>query len=213
MKKYFAFILTLFLVAIGDSLCFKANIGVAPYEALALTFNYITHIKIGTLTLLVNIFMIILQIIISKEFKIKYVLQFFMSLLIGIFINMIVYQVLESISINYYQSFVIEIIGLCISASGCGILVALNICVFPCEGFALTLSNAFELDFQKTRQIMDILLVITCITLPLIFQCGFALREGTIIAACIFSPVMGFVQRTIQKMPSKTKKVGTTVSG
>ena len=199
MKKYCLFILTLMIVSIGDSLCFKANIGVSPYEALALTFNYMSHIKVGTLTLLVNACMILFQIIFTKQFKIKYVLQFFMSLFFGMIVNTIVYQVLSGITLQYYQSLIMEIIGLCISASGCGLLVALNVCVFPCEGFALTFSNTFKVDFQKTRQVIDIILVISCISLSLIFQCGFALREGTIIAACIFSPIMGFVQRNATK--------------
>ena len=187
------------MVSIGDSLCFKANIGVSPYEALALTFNYMSHIKIGTLTLFVNACMILFQVILSKQFKVKYVLQFFMSLFFGMIVNTIVYQVLSGITLRYYQSLIMEIIGLCISASGCGLLVALNVCVFPCEGFALTFSNTFKVDFQKTRQVIDIILVISCISLSLIFQCGFALREGTIIAACIFSPIMGFVQRNVTK--------------
>ena len=199
MKKYCLFILTLMMVSIGDSLCFKANIGVSPYEALALTFNYMSHIKIGTLTLFVNACMILFQVILSKQFKVKYVLQFFMSLFFGMIVNTIVYQVLSGITLQYYQSLIMEIIGLCISASGCGLLVALNVCVFPCEGFALTFSNTFKVDFQKTRQVIDIILVISCISLSLIFQCGFALREGTIIAACIFSPIMGFVQRNATK--------------
>lgn len=187
------------MVSIGDSLCFKANIGVSPYEALALTFNYMSHIKIGTLTLFVNACMILFQVIFTKQFKIKYVLQFLMSLCFGMIVNTIVYQVLGGISLQYYQSLIMEIIGLCISASGCGLLVALNVCVFPCEGFALTFSDTFKVDFQKTRQVIDIILVISCISLSLIFQCGFALREGTIIAACIFSPIMGFVQRSVTK--------------
>ena len=199
MKKYCLFILTLMMVSIGDSLCFKANIGVSPYEALALTFNYMSHIKVGTLTLFVNACMILFQVIFTKQFKIKYVLQFFESLFFGMIVNTIVYQVLGGISLQYYQSLIMEIIGLCISASGCGLLVALNVCVFPCEGFALTFSDTFKVDFQKTRQVMDIILVISCISLSLIFQCGFALREGTIIAACIFSPIMGFVQRNVTK--------------
>ena len=124
MKKYCLFILTLMMVSIGDSLCFKENIGVSPYEALALTFNYISHIKVGTLTLFVNACMILFQVIFSKQFKIKYVLQFLMSLCFGMVVNTIVYQVLGGISLQYYQSLIMEIIGLCISASGCGLLVA-----------------------------------------------------------------------------------------
>ena len=205
MKKYCLFILTLTVVSIGDSLCFKANIGVSPYEALALTFNYMSHIKIGTLTLFVNACMILFQVILSKQLKVKYVLQFFMSLFFGMIVNTIVYQLLGGITLHYYQSLIMEIIGLCISASGCGLLVALNVCVFPCEGFALTFSNTFKVDFQKTRQVIDIILVISCISLSLIFQCGFALREGTIIAACIFSPIMGFVQRSVTKRLSLQK--------
>lgn len=205
MKKHCLFILTLMVVSIGDSLCFKANIGVSPYEALALTFNYMSHIKIGTLTLFVNACMILFQVILSKQLKVKYVLQFFMSLFFGMIVNTIVYQLLGGITLHYYQSLIMEIIGLCISASGCGLLVALNVCVFPCEGFALTFSNTFKVDFQKTRQVIDIILVISCISLSLIFQCGFALREGTIIAACIFSPIMGFVQRSVTKRLSLQK--------
>lgn len=205
MKKYCLFILTLMVVSIGDSLCFKASIGVSPYEALALTFNYMSHIKIGTLTLFVNACMILFQVILSKQLKVKYVLQFFMSLFFGMIVNTIVYQLLGGITLHYYQSLIMEIIGLCISASGCGLLVALNVCVFPCEGFALTFSNTFKVDFQKTRQVIDIILVISCISLSLIFQCGFALREGTIIAACIFSPIMGFVQRSVTKRLSLQK--------
>ena len=71
MKRYLLFILALMMVSIGDSLCFKANIGVSPYEALALTFNYMSHIKVGTLTLLVNACMILFQVTLSKQLKIN----------------------------------------------------------------------------------------------------------------------------------------------
>ena len=191
--KIFFFLLFSVILSIGDSLCFKANAGVVPYEAIALTLNYITGIKIGTLSFGVNASMILLQVIVKQRGDLRLLLQIPLVIVISAMINAIVYTYLDWVSYAYVVRLALMILGLVISAIGVGLLVALDVVVMPCEGVAAACSKSLSADFAKVRQIMDVLFIVLCVGLSLVLKLPFAIREGTVIAAVIYAPIMGLV--------------------
>lgn len=202
-KTVILFIIFVIITATGDALAFKANVGVVPYEALALTLNYLLHIEVGNLSFIVNLCMIVAQIVLNKKWEWKYLLQMVMIMMFSVIINFIVYFIFGNIQFDYFIRIILMIFGILISACGVGMLVALNAVVFPCEGFALALSKKYNLNFERVRQGIDIIFLCGCIVISLIFRLNFAIREGTVFAAIFYAPVMGMIKRKIQPIIEK----------
>lgn len=194
------FLLFAVILSIGDSLCFKAGVGVVPYEAIALTLNYLTGIEVGTLSFFVNAAMILLQLILKQKLDVGLVLQIPLIMVISTTINWMIYYFLSWVPSIYMVRVVVMIIGLLISALGVGLLVALNLVVMPCEGVAAVYSESKKKDFKKIRHRMDILFLFFCVVMSLILKLPLAVREGTVIAAIIYAPVMGVVIKKVKPL-------------
>lgn len=101
-KQYLFYILFIIITASGDALAFKGSIGVNVWEAVCQTLNYMSAIKVGTLMIVLNVSMIIIEAILMKKFKPIMILQFIVSLLIGSVVNLIVYIFLGNLTLTSY---------------------------------------------------------------------------------------------------------------
>lgn len=198
IKKYFLFIISIIVCSLGDSLLYKANIGVNPVEAISLSLSYIFQVEVGTMTIIFYSVLIIIQILMQKKLNLRTLLQIPLSLFIGVMINFWVYDILAGLKISpYITNFSLAVLGLTISAIGVGMLVFLDLVTFPVEGISMKISLLLNVNFQKIRQLFDISSVVISIALTLMFQLDFAVREGTVIGAIIFSPIMAFSMRKL----------------
>lgn len=194
------FILGLLVCSLGDSMNFKADIGVTPYEATQLTAFYITGVRVGTLAIISNFILLAGQFAIKRRFTMHMLLQFPFCIVQGYLLNLIIYILFGNISLNYPLRVVFLLCGICLAAIGVGMMVYADITVFPLEGFCKALSEAAHLDFGKTRQGADVLFVVLCLLVSLILRYPFAIREGTIIATLLFAPVMNRAIRKLQQI-------------
>lgn len=195
-KQYLFYILFIIITASGDALAFKGSIGVNAWEAVCQTLNYMSAIKVGTLMIVLNASMIIIEAILMKKFKPIMFLQFIVSLLIGSVVNLIVYIFLGNLTLtSYFSKFLMTIAGFVISATGNGLLMKCQLAPFPYEGMCEQLSLKINVDFAKLRQIFDIVCVVLCIAVSFIGHYQLAIREGTIISMLIYSPIMGYVMK------------------
>lgn len=195
-KQYVFYILFIIITACGDALAFKGSIGVNPWEVVCQTLNYMTAIKVGTLMIILNASMIIIEAILMKKIKPIMLLQFVVSLLIGSIVNLIIYIFLGNLILtSYFSKLMLTIVGFIISAVGNGMLMKCQLAPFPYEGMCEQLSLKRNIDFAKLRQIFDAFCVILCIVVSFIGHYQLAIREGTIISMLIYSPIMGYVMR------------------
>ena len=196
IKQFFFYFLFIIITATGDAMAFKGNVGVNPWEAVCQTLNYMTMIKVGTLMMILNSSMILIEMILMKKIKITMLLQLILSFLIGFVVNIIVYILFGNINISSYPlNLCLGILGFIVSATGNGLLMTCDLAPFPFEGMCEQLSIKFHLDFPKTRQAFDIIFIILCLLTSLIFGYQLAIREGTIISMLIYSPIMGYVMK------------------
>lgn len=198
-KQITLFILFIITGAFGESLNYVANIGVSPYEALALTLNYITGIEVGTIAFSLNCIFIILQMIMAKKFKLTILLEIPVCFVQSAVINFFTYTILGGFTLNYPLKIVTLFLGLTISAISLGMVLSVAVVVFPLEGFLTIIAEKLPIDFAKLRQIVDVVLVVVCVSLSLLLNLDFAIREGTIIAAIIYRPIMGYTMKMFQK--------------
>ena len=112
IKKYFMIIFSFMIVGIGFAFTLKANVGVGAWDALSASLNSLTGIEVGTLGMILNIVCVLGQIIIlRKDFKMIQFLQIPLSVLLGIVINYVLYDIL----IFPFESFIGRIIMYIIS--------------------------------------------------------------------------------------------------
>ena len=114
------------------------------------------------------------------------ILQIPLITVISIVINWMVYTFLVWVPSVYVVRLLLMLLGLVISAVGVGLLVALNLVVMPCEGFAAAYADKMNKDFEKVRHTLDIIFLLVCVIFSISLKVPFAIR-GTVIAAVITS--------------------------
>lgn len=199
------------LVGIGGSLTMKAGIGIAALDAMNSSISELTTIKVGTVSILVNVlFLVIQMLILKRDFKWFQLMQIPLSMLIGEILNIMVYTVLPLITIeSYLMNIVLLIVGNLIAAIGVGLCTALNFVSFPLESLCMVLSKILPQSFGKIRQSADILFIVGSLVLSLVFNLSFYIREGTILSALTFAPIMNFVYLNIYRI-LPLKQLGLT---
>ena len=199
-RKIIIFVLGLLICSLGDSMNFKAAIGVSPYEATQLTGFYITGIKVGTLAIISNIILMAGQLLIKRKVTFPLLLQLPLCILQGYLLNLIIYILFGRLNLNYPMKVVFLLCGILLAGIGVGMMVYADVGVFPLEAFCKVLAEAKGWHFPKVRQGADILFVISCVLISFLFHYPFAIREGTVAAALLFSPIMDRAIRLVGRL-------------
>lgn len=204
-KKLSIFVPMVALTGLGIAIVLKASIGAGAYDAVAFALSEMFGIKVGTMTIVCNLTMLLLQgVVLGKKFKLKALLQVPMSFLVGFLINFFLYTVLGPLVIsNYFMSLVMFLLGNILLSFAVAMIVVLDITTFPLEGFCLSVSETFKISFPKIRQGMDVFCIILVLVLTLLFDLSWVVREGTFIGAAIFSPLLAFFMKKNIKILEK----------
>ncbi|MFO8069399.1 MAG: hypothetical protein R6U02_05365 [Alkalibacterium sp.] len=192
-------------VALAITFMLKASVGLGPFDALIQSLSLLSGIRIGTVSMILNLSCVIGQLIIlKKDFGFNRLLQIPLSILIGVLVNYFYYNLFASVEFNSYViSLIIFILALVLAIFSVSMVMMLNLVTFPIESFCMVLSKKVPLKFAVIRQIADILFVVISVALTLIFGLVPSVREGTIIGMLIFGPLMGFFIEKVHPVLSK----------
>ena len=191
-------IVAVIITAIGASITVKANVG--AYEALNMSINQLSGIKIGTLAIILNITCVGIQwLLMKKDFSLRQLFQIPVTLILGQVMNLMLYTVFSGLTIDqYWVKIAMVILGGIIAAIGVGSMMALNYISMPLEGACMAFSNRFGFNFGKVRQIVDVLLIAAALLIAFSTDTAITVREGTIISMLFFPPSMNFVYEKIR---------------
>ena len=194
-------IIVLLLAAMGISLQMKAIIGVAPFDALNQTISFVTGIRVGDVVTFVQVGFVIAQILLlRKDTNWRIFLQVFVGLLLGQFVNLFYYFIFDGLVLeNYAIRMVVFIIGCLWVPIFIGSVMVLDLVTMPVENFAMVLSNKTDFTFGQVRQAVDIVCVIIALTLTFVFSKPLTIREGTIISALTFGPLLSFYMPKVER--------------
>lgn len=193
-KKVAFFLLCIFLSPFATCLALKANIGTGAYSALSKTLSPLLNIKIGTLQAIFNSICILVEwIILKKDFKLRHFLQFFMAIAMGSLTNYFYYIFFANFSLeNYVLRVVLLIVGDIINSFAVATLLNLKLVSTPLGGMCHVVSNALKKPYAFSRQSVDVLCLIIIAIAVLFFHGELTVREGTILSALEFGPMVDF---------------------
>ena len=205
VRAYVLLILLIVMVGMELAILVKMDTGVGPWDAMALSFSFLTGIKMGTVGMICNFSCIFGQIILlKKEFKKINFLQIPISMLLGYTVNFFVYIVFKNMAFdNYILRITITVVMLVLISFTIGAIVVLGLPIFALEGFCSAVHIKTGIPFAKFRQWMDFFCVGVIIVLTLVFPIKWSLREGTIISMLIFGPLLGISMPKIEKFYEK----------
>lgn len=175
-----------------QTLSLKADIGVcAVWDSVSLNLSRITGIKIGYISIVGNLILVLLQLaVLKKEFKPSRFLQVPMVVLFGEAINFFYYDVFKFEPGSYLIRLLLCIISYAGLAVIFGIVTYMDIMSTPGEALCFILEQKKGIPFARSRVILDLCFMAFSVTLSLIFKTPFTVREGTVIGMLILGPMM-----------------------
>ena len=201
IHKLFKSYLFYMMSAFGISLTIKASVGVSSFNSMNLAFSNAFGIKVGTMTMGINlIFLILYMGLTSFRYKQKYVVQLISFILFGSFINFFTYNVLGSLMIeNYGLRLMTVAAGTTIGGIAIGMIVSYNTITFPIESVCMELEKRTKPSFAFYRYGVDVFSVAISVLVSIGYALPLYVREGTLISLVIFTFTMNLVKNVHTK--------------
>lgn len=200
LKKISTTALGILLIYGAASCSIKAAIGVTPVDATMASLAAVSGMKMGGLSILFQSCFFLGQIILErKNFRKTELLQIVYILLGGYLFNFFLYTLLRDVVFHSYLTRLTAcILAYTVCSLGCILVIDSKLMRIPVEGLAQVIADKKGLSLGRVKQIFDFLLIIFCVSITLIFRADWTLREGTIIAALIFGPLMDMWRKIIK---------------
>ncbi len=197
------------IAATGVALGLKAAVGVGAWDAFSQATSMVTGIKVGTFSMMMNLSCIVVQLVIlKKDFKPLAFLQIFMAVLLGVFVNLVYYDILGSITISgYFVNLLIYVGSLLVIIAAVALIMSIDFLSFPLEAACVAIASKTRFNFGTIRQWVDIFAIIGAVTIAFLFQNPIPVREGTVIGMLMFGPL---IARFIPMFQPLVKKWGLT---
>lgn len=201
IRKFILLIVALLLAAFGIGLQIQAAIGLAPFDAFNQAVAYAIDIRVGDVVSIAQLIFVGTQVLIlKKETTWKLLLQVFVGALLGQAINLVLYTVLGGLVVGgYFMRLLLLIIGSLWAPFFIGAIMVLDLVSMPVESFAMVVSKKTNKLFGQVRQYVDIVFLILAIVITLITNEPFTIREGTIVSALTFGPLLNIYMPIIEK--------------
>lgn len=208
IKKYLMIVLGFIIVGIGFAFTLKANVGVGAWDALSASLYSLSGIEVGTVGMILNIGCVFGQmIILKKDFKLIQLLQIPLSVLLGLVINYVLYEILVFPFDSFIGGIVMYIVSTEVCVIGVALIMVLDEVTFALEGFCDALTKVIPFQFPVVRQFADIVSFGIIVILTLVTQIPWSIGIGTIIGMVIFGPSLGVFMKLFQKVLVKEESV------
>lgn len=213
-KKIIILTILVCFVSAGVALTLKAEIGVGAIDALTAAISGITDVSIGTVGMVLNFICIFAQIIILRgNFRKIQLLQFPISILFGVVIDFMLYEVFSMLTLNsYVMQLLTLLLGYAIIAFSIAGVMVMDLISFPIEGVSMAISDTINKKFHIIRQLADVLSVTITLILIFTFNQPLLVREGTIIGVIIFGPLLGIFMKVLKPLFKKLDLIYRTES-
>lgn len=205
LSQLLMLVISISLLSMAVALMMRSNIGLGAWDAIIASTAFVTKLKVGYASIVLNGTAFLLQIImLGKNFKKSQYLQILIILLFGTIINFFYYNIILIEFDLYISRFIMWLIGSILSAFAIAILVSLDIVNMPAEGLSEAISIKTGISFFRARFFLDILAVVLSLLVTFIFKGPLNVREATIIGVFVFN---FFLKLFVQILEPKLKNI------
>lgn len=195
IKRYFLFLVGLFVMALGIALMVKANLGISPISSLPYVFSMkFTAVSLGCFTILWNFLLILGQVaVLRRKFQWYQLIQIPLTLVFGAFVD----SAKAILSFLRPESYLLQaavlLFGCLVLALGVSLTVLAGVVMNSGEAFVSAVSQQTGKEFGIVKVLFDSSLVLLSAGLSFVFFGQIVgVREGTIIAALLSGFIIRF---------------------
>lgn len=203
LKKFLLSLFFYCLAGLGISLTIKANIGVSSFNSMNVAISNISHIKVGTITIITNLLFLFGYMVMTRfSMPMKYLIQLVFVSCFGMVINAFTYYFLSGLMTDiYFFNILIFIGGTILAGISTGMVIYFEIITFPIEACCLAVAETTRMPFAKLRYMVDIFSVTVSLFLSFFFHLPYFVREGTLISLFLLSATINLTKEICQKKP------------
>ena len=204
LKRYLLLLAGLTIMSFGVAFSIKASLGTSPISSVPYVVSLFSPLTVGTATIAMHCFFILLQILIlRKNYHPIQLMQLPVAFFFGYLTDFGVWAVQGISCHTYWQQWIICMIGILLVAAGVSLEVKAGVVVLAGEGVVLAVCKAFpSLKFGYMKVGFDVTLVIIACILSIIFTGHLqGVREGTVAAAVM----VGLIAKQFGKVLSGWK--------
>lgn len=205
LKRYFIFLIGIYINSFGISFITKAALGTSPISSVPYVLSLGFWPTMGEFTIALSLLLILLQIaLLGKKFKKASLLQIPVSIVFGYFIDWSM-LLLEWVNPQeYLMKILFLLIGCVILGFGVFLEVAADVVMLPGEAFVQAVTIRFRTDFGITKVCFDASMAGSAMVISLILFHGvIGVREGTIIAALTVGLIAKLFGKALKKPTDK----------
>lgn len=200
IRRYFVFLIGLFISSFGVSFVTKANLGTSPISSIPYVLSLGFYPTLGQFTILFSLLLIVFQVLIlGKSFQKYQLLQIPVSVLFGYFIDFSMFLLSWLKPEAYFAKLISLFAGCLILGMGVYFEVIADVVMLPGEAFVTAVTKRFHKDFGITKICFDASMTVFAGALSyLLFHQLTGVREGTIIAALLVGIIAKFLVKTLK---------------
>lgn len=171
--KFFRLIAGFIFCASSTIFMLNSNLGLSPWDVFHQGLSRITGITIGQANIIIGVLFVIVGMCFGQKLGIGTILN---MLLIGQFIDLIMYLNIIPVAYNMITGIIMMIIGMLLMGYGCYLYISCGLGCGPRDGVMLVLNELLKKPIKYIRAGMEILVLILGIIL------GGTVGLGTIIS-------------------------------
>ena len=185
IERCIILLIGLAIMSLGISFSIKAALGTSPISSVPYVASSISGLSVGVTTIIINLVFILIQILLlRKKYDLFQLFQIPALILFGLMIDFSAYLIKDITYTNYFQQWLLCILGIILLGLGVSIEVMAKLVTTPGEGVVLAICKIFSVKFGNTKIAFDTLLVIIAVVTVLSFLGHLeGVREGTIAGA------------------------------
>ena len=203
LKRYLLLLVGLSIMAFGVAFSIKASLGTSPISSVPYVLSLFTPLTVGTATIIMHCFFILMQILIlRKNYHFIQLMQLPIAFFFGYLTDFGVWAV-RGISYHaYWQQWILCLIGILLVAVGVSLEVKAGVVVLAGEGVVLAICQVLPVKFGYMKVGFDVTLVAIACVLSLVFAHQLqGVREGTVAAAIM----VGLIAKQLGKVLNRWK--------
>lgn len=200
-KRCLVMLTGLFLMALGVAISTKANLGTSPISSLPYVLSLVFPWSMGAISILMNTFFIMLQIILlRKNFQLLQLLQLPVVIIFGYFTDFTL-EIVAGIHVtNYFLEWLLCILSFIVIGLGVFLTVKANVVMMAGDGLIKAITQVFNKEFGTTKVYFDSTLVISSTFISLYNLHGlYGVREGTFGAAIMVGTFIKLFDRLYKR--------------